>query len=287
MIRSAALRSPLQAIDTAVVGRAAIRALYAEVALYPKPGLVSPRDRGAHDDMDMGTFLRSLFALRGYFRDIAGAGAGGASFSELQALGNEAERRMLRATGGVNTHRGAIFSLGLLAAAAGGLLARRLSVQGDALGRFVADSWGADLRRAATGAPESHGSRAVRAHGVPGAREVAARGFPLLFRVALPVLDLTVSEVIDHEDVPVQCLFAIMAELDDTNLLHRGGREGLAFVKGEASAFLESGGIAHPQWRERALALHEACIARRLSPGGAADMLAAACFVRRLRTTFP
>ncbi|EPX55588.1 Triphosphoribosyl-dephospho-CoA synthetase [Cystobacter fuscus DSM 2262] len=84
---------------------------YAELALHPKPGLVSPLDSGSHDDMDMGTFMRSLFSLRGYFRDIAAAGAGGADFPVLRALGLDAERRMLAATGGINTHRGALFSL--------------------------------------------------------------------------------------------------------------------------------------------------------------------------------
>ena len=107
--------------ETVPIGRAAIRALYAELALHPKPGLVSPLDSGSHDDMDMTTFMRSLFALRGYYRDIAAAGARGADFAMLQALGIAAERRMLAATGGVNTHRGAIFGLGLLTAAAGWL----------------------------------------------------------------------------------------------------------------------------------------------------------------------
>ena len=82
--------------ETVPIGRAAIRALYAELALHPKPGLVSPLDSGSHDDMDMTTFMRSLFALRGYYRDIAAAGARGADFATLQALGIAAERRMLQ-----------------------------------------------------------------------------------------------------------------------------------------------------------------------------------------------
>lgn len=284
-VRARSLSAP--AVDAAFIGRAAIRALYAEVALHPKPGLVSPLDSGAHDDMDMRTFLRSLFALRGYFRDIAEAGARGAALGDLQALGIEAERRMLRATGGVNTHRGAIFSLGLLAAAAGGLVAGGGSVQGAALGRFVADAWGDELRRAALQAPESHGSLALRAHGGMGAREVAARGFPLLFGVALPALQEYGSPGCDPEVAMVQALFAIMAELDDTNLLHRGGPEGLSFVRQEARTFLSAGGVRRPAWRARAVALHEACVARRLSPGGAADMLAAAHFVRQLQVALP
>ena len=97
----------------------AVRSLYRELALYPKPGLVSFRDNGAHRDMDAATFVRSLFSLRGYFAAIAAAGMRAARFAELQQLGLTAESRMLRATRGINTHRGAIFTHGMLAAAAG------------------------------------------------------------------------------------------------------------------------------------------------------------------------
>jgi triphosphoribosyl-dephospho-CoA synthase len=102
----------------AALGRAAIVSLYDELALEPKPGLVSFADTGSHDDMDAGTFLRSLFALRHFFVHAAAQGAASAEFAPLEALGVAAETRMLRATGGVNTHRGAIFTLGLLCAAA-------------------------------------------------------------------------------------------------------------------------------------------------------------------------
>ena len=108
------------------IARLALRSLYRELALYPKPGLVSFRDNGAHQDMDATTFVRSLFSLRGYFVAIATAGMLAAKFNELQQLGIAAESRMLRATRGINTHRGAIFSQGILAAAAGHAVARNI-----------------------------------------------------------------------------------------------------------------------------------------------------------------
>ena len=101
------------------IGRAATLALHDELALSPKPGLVTLTDNGSHDDMDAHTFMRSLFALRSYFVRIAALGAAGAPFHALQQCGIDAEARMLAATGGVNTHRGAVFMLGLLCAAAG------------------------------------------------------------------------------------------------------------------------------------------------------------------------
>ena len=282
MIPASVAFAPRPSSQAAIIGRAAVRALYTELALSPKPGLVSPLDSGAHDDMDMTTFMRSLFALRGYFCAIAEAGAAGADFAELQALGLRAERRMLAATRGINTHRGAIFSLGLLAAAAGWLRAEGQSTAGEALGRCIARRWGASIVRAGEQASTSHGTEAVRRYGARGAREEAAAGFPLLFDLALPTLSRSLAQ--GHvEAALVQTLFAVMAELDDTNLLHRGGPEGLAFVRAQARAFLDTGGVTANGWRERAFALHRACIARRLSPGGAADMLAAAAFVHDLR----
>ncbi|WP_395849897.1 triphosphoribosyl-dephospho-CoA synthase MdcB [Cystobacter fuscus] len=280
------LRQPVVfAPDSAGIGRDAIRALYAELALHPKPGLVSPLDSGSHGDMDMGTFMRSLFSLRGYFRDIAAAGARGADFPELRALGLDAERRMLVATGGINTHRGALFSLGLLAAAAGALKHEGLSLAGAALGEAVRERWGRALIEAGHAArhDDSHGARAIRRYHVRGAREEASEGFPLVFTTALPALDGVLARTGCLERAMVQALFALMAVLPDTNLLHRGGAAGLDFVRDGARCFLEEGGVLAPDWRERALALHRACVARRLSPGGSADLLAATWFVHHQR----
>ncbi|HYG90736.1 MAG TPA: triphosphoribosyl-dephospho-CoA synthase MdcB [Azospirillum sp.] len=265
------------------IGRTAIRALYAELALHPKPGLVSPLDSGSHDDMDMTTFMRSLFALRGYYRDIAAAGAAGADFATLQALGIAAERRMLAATDGVNTHRGAVFCLGLLAAAAGWLRSRHKPLGGDALGVTVATLWGTEIAAAALPSHDSHGARAARRYGARGARQEAAEAFPTLFEVALPTFTSTLDRLGCLERTMVQTLFALMATLEDTNLLHRGGPAGLAYVQAEARTFLDQGGVFRPGWRAAALAVHHACVIRRLSPGGSADMLAAAWFVHSQR----
>ncbi|WP_294535285.1 triphosphoribosyl-dephospho-CoA synthase MdcB [uncultured Rhodoblastus sp.] len=264
------------------IGRLATRALLAELALHPKPGLVSPVDNGAHDDMNLTTFVRSLLALRFYFAAIAEAGARAAPFGELQGLGIEAERRMLAATGGINTHRGAIFCLGFLAAAAGWRQARGLDLRGEKLAQTILDLWGEGVAQASREAPDSHGARAIRRHGARGAREELLAGLPTLIGVAVPVLRATLRRTGCAERAAIQCLFAIMAHLQDTNLLHRGGPEGLAFVQNAARRFIEAGGVEAPDWRRRALDLHGDCVALHLSPGGAADCLAAAWFVHGL-----
>lgn len=273
----------MPALASGHIGREAIRALYAEIALYPKPGLVSPVDSGAHDDMDFRLFMRSLFALRGYFVRIASEGASDAGFPALRRLGIAAEQRMLAATGGVNTHRGAVFSLGLLAAGAGWLSRRRQTTRGGAIGRAVRAAWGRDILADAPRSQGSHGGCAVHRYGVRGARQEAADGFPLLFTVALPALRAALRGG-DADAALVETLFVLIARLDDTNLLHRGGLDGLAFARREASAFLDAGSVGRPGWQDRAVAIHRTFVARRLSPGGAADMLAAAWFVHRVES---
>jgi triphosphoribosyl-dephospho-CoA synthase len=267
---------------------AAARALYTEVALEPKPGLVSFRDCGSHTDMNAQTFLRSLFTLRAYFPRMAHAGYAGAPFAVLQALGQNAETRMLAATRGVNTHRGAIFGLGLLCASAGQLQAQGLTLTPQHLRVVLLSSWGDALaqraRLARLSAPVSNGQRAARRFGLRCAGDEAAQAFPVLFDVTLPALQAALQAGAGDRAARVQALFATMAELDDTNCVHRGGIDGLRFVQASASQFLQAGGVLQTGWLQHARAIHAAFVARRLSPGGSADVLASACWVASLIT---
>ncbi len=274
--------SPLAAETLQRIGRAATVALYDELALAPKPGLVSFVDSGSHADMDATTFLRSLFALRHYFPQIAALGARRAAFSALEQAGIEAERRMLQATAGINTHRGAVFSLGLLCAAAGRLLARGEPLAPAALRRSLVDGWGQALRERCTHSRDSNGRRAALNHGLRGVGEEAADGFPVLFEVAVPALRRALADGLDPRHARLQTLFTVMAALDDTNLAHRGGLAGLRHARQAAAGFLAAGGAARPDAIVHAQAIHHDFVARRLSPGGAADVLAAACWVHRV-----
>jgi triphosphoribosyl-dephospho-CoA synthase len=139
------------------IGRAATLALHDELALAPKPGLVTPTDTGSHTDMDARTFMRSLSALRGYFVRIAALGAEGAPFQDLQRCGIDAEARMLAATGGINTHRGAIFMLGLLCAAAGAAAVDGQSLNPTLLRDTLSTRWGHALHDRALRALEDAG----------------------------------------------------------------------------------------------------------------------------------
>lgn len=266
------------------LGLQAVRALYTEVALEPKPGLVSFRDCGSHTDMTAATFVRSLFALRHYFPAIAHAGLTGASFGVLEDLGRKAEVRMLQATGGINTHRGAVFGLGLLCASAGYLVALGRPITPTHLREALRQQWGEALTQRAADAhgrpAASHGQRAAQRFGLRTAGDEAALGFPTLFDTALPALQSAYRAGLPPRAAKVHALFATMAVLDDTNLAHRGGQAGLDLVRGRAQQFLDQGGAGHPNWLAHARAIHAELVRHRLSPGGSADVLASACWVQ-------
>jgi triphosphoribosyl-dephospho-CoA synthase len=264
------------------VGRAAVLALHEELTTHPKPGLVSPVDAGSHRDMDASTFFASLLSLRGYFREVARAGACGASFATLRAIAVEAEARMLRATGGANTHRGAIFTVGLLAAGAAGLEAQGTPPDPVLLRAEVRERFGSTLLRELPALPGSHGAIVLRRHGVCGARREAASGFPHVFGVGLPALEESLRRGASRAQAAVQCLMTLVAVLPDTNLLYRGGVSGLRFANDAAREFLGEGGVHQSGWELRARAIHLDFVARNLSPGGSADLLAASLFVHRL-----
>jgi triphosphoribosyl-dephospho-CoA synthase len=237
--------------------------------------------------MDAHTFMRSLFALRSYFVRIAALGAGHADFPALERCGIEAEARMLAATGGINTHRGAIFMLGLLCAAAGAASNSGLPITPVLLRSTLDSHWGADLRQRAKRPPRLPGGLAARRHGLRSASDEAADAFPALFDVALPALREAIGRGLPRPHAHLDTLFSVMAVLDDSNLAHRGGMAGLRFARSLARDYVGNGGSSRPGGLEEARRIGEEFVGRRLSPGGSADMLSAACWFQRMAWLTP
>lgn len=279
MSAAAALAIALAPDHAETIARRAVEALRLELDTYPKPGLVSRVDSGSHDDMDAASFEASAAALEPYFRELARAGHRGLGMDALRRIGLDAEAAMRAATGGVNTHRGAIFGLGLLVSAAGALGAGERRLAPGALGAHVRRHHAANILRGPI-LLHAPGARARRRHGVGGAPAEAAAGFPTVYQVGLPALRrrraLGPGE---PEAARVEACLALISALEDTNLLHRGGTDGLAFARGAAMGFIDRGGVDRADWRETAVAIHRAFVARRLSPGGAADLLAMTLFI--------
>jgi triphosphoribosyl-dephospho-CoA synthase len=279
-------QSLLQAADAAPLpawlADMAVDALIDEAMLTPKPGLVDLRGSGAHRDLNWMLMCHSARALRPAFHAMALAGQRSvdpqALREQIGAAGRDAERAMMRATGGVNTHRGAIWAQGLLVTAAA-------QDRGALSAPAVAQRAGALARRHDPHAPAvtaNKGALACLQHGVGGARLQAQRGFPQVVEVALPMLAQSRLRGDNEDCCRLNALLAVMAELDDTCLLARGGRPALVAAQSGARRVLDAGGAASQDGQRALRTLDDDLLARHVSPGGAADLLAAALLLDRI-----
>ncbi|ACO77261.1 triphosphoribosyl-dephospho-CoA synthase [Azotobacter vinelandii CA] len=261
----------------------AVGALIDEAELSPKPALVDRRGSGAHRDLDLKLMHASARALWPAFHAMAEAAR---SLAELDRplretigrLGREGEARMLAVTGGVNTHRGAIWALGLLVTAAAlepqRLAPEQVSLRAARLARLE--------DRQMPAQPPSHGERVRQRYGVRGAREEARGGFPGVIRHGLPQLRRSRAAGCDENHARLDALLAIMAQLEDTCVLHRAGLEGLRCMQDGARAVLVAGGSASLAGRRSLRDLELGLLELNASPGGAADLLAVTLFLDRL-----
>ncbi|WP_425928363.1 triphosphoribosyl-dephospho-CoA synthase [Pseudomonas sp. NyZ201] len=259
---------------------AAVDALIDEADLSPKPALVDRRGTGAHHDLHLGLMHASALALWPCFKEMAEAalalGEVGLPLREaLGRIGREGERAMLATTGGVNTHRGAIWALGLLVAA------RALGEPGEDASAVAARAGRIALidDRFAPRQPDSHGLQVQRRYGARGAREQAQSGFPAVLGHGLPQLRASRSRGAGEQNARLDALLAIMATLDDTCVLWRAGPQGLHAMQQGARAILDAGGSASLAGRRRLRELDTSLLALNASPGGAADLLAACLFL--------
>ena len=257
------------------LARLARQALIAEAELTPKPGLVDRRGCGAHTDLSLEIMRRSAVAIEPYFVQMALASGGGQpsqSIRERLALiGRQAERAMLDATGGSNSHKGAIWALGLLVSALA------MHDKDDVTASTVADTAKAIASFEDRAIPRlvSHGDMVARRYGVVGARGEALSGFPHVVDVGLPALRRKRRSAASEQVARLDTLLSIMASLDDTCLLYRGGVVALAAAKKGAAAVAAVGGTGTRLGREELYRLDRRLMDLHVSPGGSADLLAA------------
>lgn len=284
--------------DPRRLGALASWSLREEALLTPKPGLVDRRGRGAHADMDLAMLLRSADALAPHFVRIAECADampfGAALRARLGVIGREAETAMLAVTTGVNTHRGAIWALGLLvAASASSTTANAFHAESPTISANIALQFDARAicGRAARIArlpalactSTSHGSTMQERHGVRGARGEAEDAFPHIRAIALPALRAARVRYRDEQTARLHALIALIAALDDTCLLYRGGAEALVFAQQGARRALEYGLDDEGGWQALDN-LDRGLLARNASPGGCADLLAATLFLDRVES---
>jgi triphosphoribosyl-dephospho-CoA synthase len=276
-------------LTAALLADHAVDALLAEARLTPKPALVDRRGSGAHRDLDLARMTRSAHALRPTFAALATAALGERASQALRErlalIGRRGEVAMLGATGGSNTHRGAIWVLGLLTAAAAMQAGDGHAATGnDETAQQICASAAQIAAFPDRFAPpvESHGLRVARRFSVGGAREQARAGFPHVREIGLPALRAARAAG-HHENIAqLDALMAIMATLADTCLLHRGGLAALHAAQRGARRVLDLGGVSSTTGFAALLALDTQLLALNASPGGAADLLAATLFIDRI-----
>jgi len=261
------------------LGRLACQALIAEAELTPKPGLVDRRGAGAHTDMSLSIMERSAFAIEPYFCEMAFISnrthPGQALRERLAVIGRDAERAMLKATGGSNSHKGAIWILGLL------ISASALYVEDDPKVSRIAATAKEIASFADRAAPRlvSHGELVGKRYGAAGARGEALRGFPHVVDIGLPVLRSKRASGATQTVARLDTLLSIMASLDDTCLLYRGGKKALVAAKDGAIAVERAGGSGTAIGRQKLFRLDRRLLELGVSPGGSGDLLAATLFL--------
>lgn len=278
------LQEHFRLADRKQIADLAVQSLLDEVHITPKPGLVDQRNAGSHTDMDLSTFVASANALLPYFNQCIAIGQDTAAkpaeetFRLLRQAGLDAEKAMYAATDGVNTHKGAIFTLGILCGSVGRLWSAEAPVPSltlllkecAAVGQAaMADFSNADGATA--------GQKLYLQKGLRGIRGEVADGLPAVANIALPALEEGLSKGLSFNDAAACALIALIAQVEDSNLYHRGGEEGAAFAKEIAKA------LGKFPTTEQIEAMDDAFIARNLSPGGCADLLAATCFLHKLK----
>lgn len=267
------------------VGNLAIKSILYEVSSTPKPGLVDRDNSGAHKDMDFFTFLRSASVLNLYFHDCTKAGMEfkGIDFRDLleniRPIGIKAEEDMFRATGGINTHKGIIFSQGIVAAAVGSLFRENFKRQQEIheISQRVKDmTMGITMELENTYNKDNptYGERLYIDYGIKGIRGEVESGFETVLEYSIPIFSHLVKEGIYHiNDILVQTLLYLMANTEDSNILGRHNIHKLYYVQNKAKEALDLGGYFTEDGKKFVRLMDDDLIEKNISPGGSADLL--------------
>lgn len=270
------------------ISKLAVEALLTEAFLTPKPGLVDANDSGSHKDMTLDHFIKSAHSLKDCFSQIAMVSSRMQISKELRntiaKIGIEGEESMLCATEGINTHKGAIWALGLISSAAANLITEDRSLTIDDILENV--SLLVSFDEIATNKELSTHGQQVKAkyQDIQNAHDAALEGFPILKHVAYPSFKRFCNEKNDIRLINV--LIEIMSKLDDTCILYRSNIDVLREIQKLASCIIEAGGISTLEGQILFNNLQSYIDKHKVSPGGSADMLAATIFIDNLISHF-
>lgn len=265
--------------------------LMEEVFTTPKPGLVDRQDQGAHTDMDCALFQKSTDAIAPDLAQMFEEGYRWKKdpeelFIKIRETGKRAEGNMFAATEGVNTHKGMIFTIGILSAASGYLLSHTGKIQAeevcDFAGKMTKQILAEECAQMRKRTPVTYGEKIYATCRETGVRGMAMEGYPVLAGQTVPHMRTLVRQQMDRNQRNLQILLELMSCITDTNVLTRSGWEGQHWIREQAGEILQH----YPNdttgmYRELAR-MNRICIDRNISPGGSADLLAATLFLVRM-----
>lgn len=271
--------------DSNLVASLAVKALLYEVLTTPKPGLVDRNNNGSHKDMDLFTFATSASSLFSYFQKAYTLGwncAGIATepkqcFADLRKLGMMAEQTMFYETNGINTHKGAIFSLGILCCAAGFTALDKTDIF-----KCCASMTSGITEELKDNSLDTNGKRLFSKYGLKGIRGEMEEGLPTVKEIGLPMLEEYLQAGFSLEKAGARVLITLISQLSDTNMVSRGGIKKAEEAMQMASDLFFSDSFELSDIEK----LDEYFISENLSPGGAADLLAVCFFLHFMKERF-
>ncbi|MGL4642546.1 MAG: citrate lyase holo-[acyl-carrier protein] synthase [Cetobacterium sp.] len=268
----------------------ALKSVILEVSAFPSFGLVSPQSTGSHNDMDFFTFINSGFSLNTYFREVVKAGCSKLPidliFKKIRYMGKVAEKNMFLATNNVNTHKGLIFLMGITATCAAKAKSQNLTFENISIfiqemcKDILKDFDNIHLKKTLT-----HGEKLFINHGIVGVRGVAKNGLDMVFNGGISIFKKSIAndEHINH--AMIRTLIYLMSILEDTTILHRHDIEVLNQVK-QTAIHLKEKFYDKPLNIEILTEIEQDFIGKRISPGGAADLLAITMFLAFIQNSF-
>lgn len=271
------------------IGEAAILGMLYEVSASPSPGLVSPYSSGVHRDMDFFTFMRSSSSIAYAMYLCAQIGMDyqiDEILKNIRCIGIDAEKNMLKATVGVNTHRGFLFLGGLVCAAAGYCVQTSRELNRNNISSICSNICigmvDRELKELKHKEKLSNGERLYIEHGLTGVRGEAEGGLPTVLEVGLPMYEEGIYYNLPTGEALCHSLMGIMTKVEDTTVVNRCGTEGLAFMRKLAGISVEIGGMKTVEGKEFIHDLDSVFNENNISPGGAADILAITVMIHEL-----
>ena len=277
---TAILSQAIEDQDSSHAAALASRALLYEVCTTPKPGLVDRADNGSHKDMDIFTFMDSASTLWPYFQTCTRIGRQTChapaphTFQKLRSPGRKAEQDMLTATKKVNTHKGAIFTMGILCAALGRLPREQWSHPDTILDQCAAMTKGLSASDFAGLTEENAvttGQKLYLQYKITGIRGQMEEGLPSVRQAGLPVLKNGLTQGLTINDAGCAALLALITAATDTNIIARSSLSTQQEIAVQIKKLLQDNPFPDTQTLSR---LNKEFIKKNISPGGSADLLA-------------